>query len=117
MLTNNSSITIITDNEQAVSSNKFALSHMVDNDYASNSKLIHDREESRIERFKRESEESVRPPLERSTSADMDKERHEISRFIKKYSLNSIPECDESVDLDEDGYMSDPTHIEKPSDF
>lgn len=79
-------------------------------DYASQNKLLSGQKESRKEQFQRESDERIPKRLERSLSADMDKE-NKISRFIKKGTMQAISECDSKAESDEDGYLSDPLHV------
>ena len=40
----------------------------------------------------------------------MDNE-NKISRFIKKGTMQAISECDSKAESDEDGYLSDPLHV------
>ena len=49
-------------------------------------------------------------------SADHDKEKREISRFVKKQSMFAISECDSNQE-GEDGYLSDPTHVANDKEY
>ena len=48
-------------------------------------------------------------------SADFDKEKNEISRFIRKQSMYAISERDS--ENDDDGYLSDPTHVANSKEY
>ena len=51
--------------------------------------------------------EDNKQDLTRPVSADRHLEKHDLSRFIKKYGVEEIAECESKQE--EDGYLSDPT--------